>query len=94
MEFMGITFVAAISVICCLLATLLKATALPNKWLPSLCGVLGALLGALCYYTVSDFPAHDLVSAVAIGIVSGLAATGGYEAVHQLKKGRCEEETK
>ena len=33
-----------------------------------------------------SFPASDALTAVAVGIVSGLAATGGYEAVHQFQK--------
>lgn len=86
MEWMGMTSVAAISVICGLLATALKATALPKKWLPTLCGVLGGVLGVLALLWMPAFPADDYLSAAAMGIVSGLAATGGYEVVHQLKK--------
>lgn len=85
MEFMGLTSVAAITVICYLLASALKATALPNKWLPAICGLLGGALGVAGYLTMADFPAGDVLSAIAVGIVSGLAATGGYEAVHQLR---------
>ena len=90
MEFLGLTSVAAITVICSLLATALKATVLPNKWLPALCGVLGGVLGVAGFLTMAAFPAGDGLTAAAVGIVSGLAATGGYEAVHQLKG--CAEE--
>lgn len=37
-------------------------------------------------YTMPDFPAQDVINAVAIGIVSGLAATGINQAVKQLKQ--------
>ena len=37
--------VAAITVICYLAATAVKQTPLANKWLPSICGALGGLLG-------------------------------------------------
>ena len=43
----GLVAVAAITVICYLLATLLKQTKLDDKWLPGLCGVLGGVLGVV-----------------------------------------------
>ena len=91
MEWMGITGVAAITVICSLAASALKATALPNKWLPSICGAVGGVLGILAMGIMPAFPATDPLTAAAVGIVSGLAATGGYEAIRQLKKGACGE---
>ena len=39
----GIASVAGITVICYLVAQVVKATALNNKWLPILCGAAGAL---------------------------------------------------
>ena len=93
MAFMGITSVAAITVICYLMATGLKATPLSNKWLPSICGFLGGILGAVSFKYMPDYPATDIITAIAVGIVSGLAATGGYEAVHQfVKKSETESE--
>jgi hypothetical protein len=84
MEF-GIVSVAAITVICYLLAQGLKATTLDNKWLPVLCGVLGGALGIVALCTgLPDFPASDPLTAIAVGIVSGLAATGANQVVKQL----------
>lgn len=85
MEF-GIASVAAITVICYLAAQVVKATALDNKWLPVICGVLGGALGVACLALgIPDFPASDYVTAVAVGIVSGLAATGANQVYKQLK---------
>ena len=84
MEMMGIVGVAGITVICYLVATVVKQTPLANKWLPSICGLCGAGLGVFGMYFMPDFPAGDVITALAVGIVSGLAATGGYEAVRQL----------
>ena len=54
----GIASVACITVICYLAATAVKQTPLANKWLPSICGALGGLLGlAAMYINVPDFPA-------------------------------------
>ena len=86
MEF-GIASVAAVTVICYLAAQVVKATALDNKWLPVICGVLGGALGAACLaLNIPDFPATDYITAVAVGIVSGLAATGANQVYKQLSK--------
>ena len=86
MKILGIASVTAITVICFLLASAVKATKIPNKWLPTICGAAGAALGALALYIMPGYPASDLLTAIAVGIVSGFAATGGYEAIKQLRK--------
>lgn len=80
----GIASVAGITVICYLVAQVIKATALNNKWLPILCGATGAVLGVVGLYVMPEFPAGDVVTAVAVGIVSGLAATGANQVYKQL----------
>lgn len=83
----GIMSVGAITVVCYLLAQGVKATKLDNKWLPVLCGLLGGVLGVAALYTgVPDFPATDPLTALAVGIVSGLAATGANQIGKQLKQ--------
>ena len=84
MEIMGITGITAITVICYLAAECIKATALDNKWLPVVCGVLGGVLGVVAMFIMPDFPGGDYITAVAIGIVSGLAATGANQIGKQL----------
>ena len=86
----GVT-IWAITVICFLVAEAVKATSLDNKWIPIICGALGGILGVVAMYVVKDFPATDILNAIAIGIVSGLAATGVHQLGHQLGK---HEETK
>ena len=46
----GMAGVAAITVICYPAATAVKQTPLANKWLPSICGALGGLLGLAAMY--------------------------------------------
>ena len=49
---------------------------------------LGGLLGvAAMYINVPDFPATDPLTALAVGIVSGLAATGADQVIKQIGKG-------
>lgn len=81
----GIANVAAITVLCYLIAAGLKATSLDNKWLPVVCGVTGMILGiAALYLGIPDFPASDPLNAAAIGAVSGFAATGINQVGKQL----------
>lgn len=84
MEILGITSVATITVICYLAAEMVKATVLNNKWLPIICGVIGGILGITALYVMPDFPAQDILSAAAVGVVSGLAATGADQIFKQL----------
>ena len=82
----GIASVAAITVIAYLIGAAIKASGLNDKWIPIICGASGGVLGVVAMLTgVPDFPAGDYISAVAVGIVSGLAATGVNQAVKQLK---------
>ena len=84
---LGIAGVAAITVVCYLAAELIKATALDNKWLPVLCGACGGALGLAGMQFMPDFPAGDPITALAVGIVSGLAATGINQVYKQLGGG-------
>ena len=78
----GIASVAVITVICYLIGMAVKATAIENKWIPIVVGVSGGILGAVGMLIMADFPATDYLTAVAVGIVSGLASTG----VNQIAK--------
>lgn len=81
---LGITGVAAITVICYLIGQVVKTSGIDNKWIPTVCGVAGLALGIVGLFIMPEFPATDYVTSAAIGIVSGLSATGINEAVKQL----------
>lgn len=81
----GITGIAAITVLCFLAAQGAKATAIDNKWLPVICGLLGGTLGVVGMYIMPDYPATDWITAAAVGVVSGLAATGAHQMYKQVK---------
>lgn len=83
----GMANVAAITAIVYIAGLALRAAPLAHKWIPSICGTLGILLGLIALYlNVPDFPASDPLTAAAVGGVSGLAATGINQAVKQLQK--------
>lgn len=81
---LGITGVAAITVICYLFGNAAKASNLPDKWIPIVCGVAGLILGIVAMFAMPDFPGTDFITACAIGIVSGFAATGINQVFKQL----------
>ena len=73
----GIGSVVAITVITYLIGMGCKSwEKLDNKFIPVICGLVGAVLGVVGMQTMADFPAKDVLNAVAVGIVSGLASTG------------------
>lgn len=84
----GIASVAAITVVCYLVGIVVKAIPrVEDKFIPIACGLCGAVLGPVALYLgVADFPATDYMTAVAVGIVSGLAATGVNQVGKQLSK--------
>ena len=84
MEF-GAGAVVAITVITYLIGMGCKAwKKLDNKFIPVICGFVGAILGVVGMYTMPDFPAKDILNAIRIGIISGLASTGANQVVKQL----------
>ena len=84
MENFGIAGVAAITVLCYLVGAVVKATKLDNKWIPIIVGISGAILGVIGMYTMPDFPAADILSALAVGVISGLGSTGANQIVKQM----------
>ena len=78
--------VAAIIVICYLVGMGCKASGKVDKWIPVIVGAVGAVLGVVGMYTIPDFPAHDVLNALAVGIASGLASTGANQIVKQLSQ--------
>lgn len=81
---LGITGVAAITVVCYLIGEIVKTTGLNNKWIPPICGIGGLVLGIVAMRIMPEFPATDFITAGAIGVVSGLAATGVNQVFKQL----------
>lgn len=89
MEGLGIASVAAITVICYLVGVGCKCIKqLDNNFIPFIVGVVGLVLGIVALYiNVPEFPATDPLTAAAVGIVSGLAATGINQAAKKISQG-------
>ena len=89
MDILGIASLPVICVICYGVAEVIKATPLDNKWLPPICIILGGILGVVALSVAPELiPVDDILSAIAIGIVSGGFAT----TVHQTIKQQVDEQ--
>lgn len=79
----------AIVVICYFAGIVCKAIGKEglDKFIPVICGALGAILGIVIFLTIPNFiPADNWAEAIATGIVSGLSATGINQIYKQLKE--------
>ena len=57
-----------------------------DETIPVIVGVCGGILGIVGMFVMPDFPAHDILNAIAIGVVSGLSSTGVNQIWKQAKK--------
>lgn len=77
----------AIVIICYLVGLGAKTIdGVKDNYIPVIVGAVGGALGAAGMYVIPDFPATDIMTAVAVGIVSGLASTGVNQIYKQVKK--------
>ena len=77
MDISSMTTVIAIVVICYLIGLAAKTIpAVKDNYIPVIVGAFGGILGVLGMYVIPDFPAQDILNAIAVGIVSGLSSTG------------------
>ncbi|WP_443959675.1 phage holin family protein [Roseburia inulinivorans] len=91
MDISSMTTVIAIVVICYLIGLAAKTIpAVKDNYIPVIVGAFGGILGVLGMYVIPDFPAQDILNAIAVGIVSGLSSTGANQVYKQLKDGTDE----
>lgn len=85
----GITSIACITVICYLIGMACKATdKVKDNIIPVVVGFSGLILGIVAFYAVPELQiANNILDAIAVGIVSGLASTGINQIGKQLTKG-------
>lgn len=73
-----------IAVAAFIVGQIIKSLKVPNKFIPLICGILGAVLGIVL---PTVFVGKDIVTCGILGLALGWGATGGYETVKQLRKG-------
>lgn len=57
-----------------------------NDAIPVIVGIAGGIFGVIGMYVMPDFPANNILDAMAVGIVSGLASTGVNQIYKQATK--------
>ena len=83
MDITSVSTVVAIVVIAYLIGLAVKAIPqIKDNYIPIIVGIAGGILGIIGMYVIPDFPANDILNAIAVGIVSGLSSTG----VNQIYK--------
>ena len=94
MDFAQVSTVVSIVVITYLIGLAAKAIpSVKDNYIPIIVGVAGGILGVVGMYVIADFPANDVLNAIAVGIVSGLASTGVNQIQKQVKKVTVSEDT-
>lgn len=87
MDFTQVSTVVAIVVITYLIGLGVKAIPqIKDNFIPIIVGIAGGILGVVGMYVIPDFPATDVLNAIAVGIVSGLSSTGVNQIYKQVKK--------
>ena len=83
-----IAFPAIVAVVYLVGATLNAINnAILDKFIPVICGFVGGVLGVVVFMTIPNYiPAENWLMALAIGIVSGFAATGINQVYKQFSK--------
>lgn len=85
MDITTVGVVISIVVITYLIGMVAKAIpAVKDELIPVIVGVAGGILGAVGMHIIPEFPAEDVMNAIAVGISSGLASTGVNQAYRQL----------
>ena len=88
MNELGFISFPAIVVVCYLVGATIKAfnNEKLDRFIPIICAFTGGALGIVVFLTIPGYiPADNWLMALAIGIVSGFAATGINQAYKQFK---------
>ena len=88
---MDITFLVGLTITgaCYCMGNMIKASIIPDKLIPVLCGLFGVILGIISPY-IPGINIEDLKIAATTGFSAGMAATG----VHQSIKQNSRDKTK
>lgn len=87
MDIWGIASFTAIAIICYGVGQIIKVTPIKNDFIIPINIFVGGCLGALAFaLKIPEFPANDILTAIAVGIVSACVSTCINEIVKRFKK--------
>lgn len=87
MDLSNCVTVVPIVIICYLVGIGCKASKkVSDKAIPVILGIVGGIIAVPAMYVMKRFPAEDIITAISVGIMSGLASTGVNQIYKQSKK--------
>lgn len=87
MDLSNYVTVLPIVIICYLVGIGCKASKkISDKAIPVIVGIVGGIIAVPAMYVMKNFPAEDIITAISVGIMSGLASTGVNQIYKQSKK--------
>lgn len=79
--------VLPIVIICYLVGIGCKASKkVSDKTIPVIVGIVGGIIAVPAMFVMKSFPAEDIITAISVGIMSGLASTGVNQIYKQQSK--------
>lgn len=86
MDISGYVTVLPIVIICYLVGVGCKnVPKIPDKIIPVILGIVGGIIAIPAMKVMVDFPATDVITAISVGIMSGLTSTGINQVYKQLR---------
>ena len=87
MDLSNCATVVPIVIICYLVGIGCKVSKkVSDKAIPVIVGIVGGIIAVPAMYVMKSFPAEDIITAISVGIMSGLASTGVNQIYKQAKK--------
>lgn len=87
MDLSNCVTVVPIVIICYLVGIGCKASKkVSDKAIPVILGIVGGIIAVPAMYVMKSFPAEDIITAISVGIMSGLTSTGVNQIYKQSKK--------
>lgn len=87
MDLSNYVTVLPIVIICYLIGIGCKASKkVSDKTIPVIVGIVGGIIAVPAMFVMKSFPAEDIITAISVGIMSGLASTGVNQIYKQSKK--------
>lgn len=87
MDLSNCATVVPIVIICYLVGIGCKVSKkVSDKAIPVIVGIVGGIIAVPAMYVMKIFPAEDIITAISVGIMSGLASTGVNQIYKQSKK--------
>ena len=88
MDLSNYVTVVPIIIICYIIGLICKAIEkVPDKFIPVIVGVAGGIIAIPAMSIMAEFPAADIITAISVGIMSGLTSTGVNQIYKQATKG-------